>query len=385
MFRARLEVTPAPASAAPAKEMVAPKDLILAKDIRRTIAIFIDDLSLSSESIHFMRPALRKFVDEQIRTGDIVAIYRSSGGLGLFQQFTTDKRALLASVDGVRFRNINGVDSLAVIQNNPAEDDPDPTIAQAAIEQRQIEETMSAMRQDMLTANVLSSAAFIVQGLRELPGRKSMVMFSESLQLQDLPQSLTIAGARASLPGAQGGSRQRAVQSMRSLIDIANRSGVTFYTIDPRGLQVLGLTAMDTPSNMPGRMQGQQLQREMGFALSQGGMAELAEATGGLFFGNNNNLARALESAANDLDGYYLIAFQARLRYLCQIQTGPRKNARVGNQSPQAGLEGSVPPQFRRGHRRGTSPAGQSSHLRNDQPVAIHRYPGQTYAALHRR
>jgi VWFA-related protein len=283
---------------------------IRAKDVRRTIAIYIDDLSMRAESVYYMRDALRKFVNEQIRAGDIVAIYRSSGGLGLFQQFTTDKRAILAGIEGVRYRSINGVDSLASIQSNPLEDDPDPTIAQMAIEQRQREEINNRTRQDMLTANVLSNAAFVVQGLRELPGRKSMVVFSESMQLNDIPQQMTIQGANAQIPGAQGGSRERSVQAMRSLIDIANRSGVTFYTIDPRGLQVLGFTAMDTPSGNTRRMLGQQMQRETDFQMSQGGMAELASATGGLFFRNTNDLGRALEEAANDLDGYYLIAFQ---------------------------------------------------------------------------
>jgi hypothetical protein len=48
----------------------------------------------------------------------------------------------------------------------------------------------------------------------------------------------------------------------------------------------------------------------MDFQASQGGMANLAEATGGLFFSNTNDLARALTEAAEDLDGYYLIAFR---------------------------------------------------------------------------
>lgn len=283
---------------------------IRTKDVRRTITIFIDDLSMEFSSVKYMQEALRKFVEEQIQAGDIIAVYRSSGGLGLFQHFTTDKRAILAGIDQIRYRNLNGVDSLAAIQSNPLEDDPNPTIAQMAIEQRQREEINNRQRQDMLTSNMLANAAFIVQGLRELPGRKSMVLFSESIQLSDAPQSMTIPGANQMLSGAMGGSRQLTQRSMQSLIDMANRSGVTFYTIDPRGLQTLGFTAADVPSGNPRRMQGQQLQRQMDFQASQGGMASLAEATGGLFFSNTNDLARALTEASLDLDGYYLIAFQ---------------------------------------------------------------------------
>jgi len=323
--RPPLETNPTAVANNPGIALLAPKDSIRVKDVRRTIAIYIDDLSMSSESVYYMRGALHKFVEQQILPGDIVAVYRSSGGLGLFQQFTADKRAVLAGIDSIRYRSINGVDSLAALQSNPLEDDPNPSIAQMAIEQRQREEVNNRLRQDMLTANVLSNAAFVVQGLRELPGRKSMVIFSESMQLSDLPQGMTIPGANAMLPGAQGGSRDRTLQSMRSLIDIANRSGVTFYTIDPRGLQVLGITAMDTPSANPRRMQGQQLQRQMDFQMSQGGLAELAAATGGLFFRNTNDLARALQEAANDLDGYYLIAFQPDAETFVKSKQGSAK------------------------------------------------------------
>jgi len=41
----------------------------------------VDDLGLSFESTHFVRSALKKFVDEQMQTGDLVAIIRTGGGM----------------------------------------------------------------------------------------------------------------------------------------------------------------------------------------------------------------------------------------------------------------------------------------------------------------
>ena len=35
------------------------------------------------------------------------------------------------------------------------------------------------------------------------------------------------------------------VDFMRKLVDVANRASVVFYTIDPRGLVVTGITAAD--------------------------------------------------------------------------------------------------------------------------------------------
>src|SRR6266478_2119604 len=59
-----------------------PTSRIRPEDIKRTIAIVVDDLGLSFESTYYVRHALKKFVDEQMQPGDLVAIIRTSGGMG---------------------------------------------------------------------------------------------------------------------------------------------------------------------------------------------------------------------------------------------------------------------------------------------------------------
>lgn len=70
-------------------------DEIKPEQIRRTIALVVDDLTLSFESTYYVKRALKKFVDEQMQNGDLVAIIRTGGGIGALQQFTSDKRVLL--------------------------------------------------------------------------------------------------------------------------------------------------------------------------------------------------------------------------------------------------------------------------------------------------
>src|SRR5205807_1200104 len=48
--------------------------------VRRTIALVVDDLGLSFESIAQVRSSLKKFVDQQIEPGDLVAIMRTGAG-----------------------------------------------------------------------------------------------------------------------------------------------------------------------------------------------------------------------------------------------------------------------------------------------------------------
>lgn len=297
------------------------------QEVRRTIALLIDDLSLSFVSSHYAKNALKTFVEENIQPGDLVALFRTSTGLGVLQQFTTDKRQLLAQIEGTRFRSINSVDSLAPVNNNPLEESSSRTIARMAMEQRLREEINNRQRQDMVAAGMLSSVNFVVRGLRELPGRKSLILFSESVQIFDAPRAMTntnMTPGMSKMPGAMGGTRDRTLSAMRSLIDSANRSGVVLYTIDPRGLAYTGMTAADAPSGNPRRANSQMQERQMDFNLSQDGMAMLAEETGGVFYRNTNDIAAALKAALLDQEGYYLLAFQPDDETFEKTRDGPK-------------------------------------------------------------
>src|SRR6185436_13204007 len=80
-----------------------PPDRLRPEDVRRTIALVVDDLGLSFQSTHFVRRALRQFVDQQMQAGDLVAIIRTSGGIGALQQFTSDRRQLYAAIDHIKW------------------------------------------------------------------------------------------------------------------------------------------------------------------------------------------------------------------------------------------------------------------------------------------
>ncbi len=290
-----------------------PSKQLRVQDVRRTVALLIDDLSLSFESSYFAKTAMRKFVEESIQPGDLIALFCSSTGLGVLQQFTSDKRQILAAIDRTKFRGRNLVDSLAPVTANAGETSSEPSIAEMAMEQRLRDDIVNRERQDMMTAGMLGSANFIVKGLRELPGRKSMVLFSESVALMDVPRAMTNPGMSASMsqmPGAMGGTRDRTLAAVRSLVDVANRSGVVIYAVDPRGLVYTGLTAADQPMSDPRKARGQMMQREMDLNASQDGMAMLAEETGGIFYRNTNDISGALKAAIDDQEGYYLIGFQ---------------------------------------------------------------------------
>jgi|GEM_PF-4346654 len=182
------------------------------------------------------------------------------------------------------------------------EDSGDP-----ALRMRVQEEQANRSRQDITTAGSLSTARFIAQGLAELPGRKSILYFAESLQLYD--QDI--------------GPRERTATALEDLADLANRAAVFFYTIDPRGLVSFGFTAADSPSSNPARAIEQSQERQANVNLSKDGISLLAEETGGIFYHNRNDIGVALKEAALDQDGYYLLAFTPDDDTFQQSKAGP--------------------------------------------------------------
>ena len=86
-------------------EIPLPPIKIKPNQVRRTIAIVVDDLNLSFQSVYYVRRALKKFVNEQMQEGDLVAILRTGGSIGVLQQFTNDKRELQMAIKSLKMES----------------------------------------------------------------------------------------------------------------------------------------------------------------------------------------------------------------------------------------------------------------------------------------
>jgi hypothetical protein len=94
------------------------------------------------------------------RCGDLVAILRTSAGMGAFQQFTTDRALLHAAIDRIRFSFFSRVGT-----SNPVD------------------------LNGLMRVGTLGARRYAVDGLREFPGRKSVVLFSENMPLLGVDSS----------------------------------------------------------------------------------------------------------------------------------------------------------------------------------------------------
>lgn len=208
-------------------------------DPRRTIAIVVDDLGISAESMGHIKHQVRKFVNEQMQPNDLVAIIRTGGELGVLQQFTNDKRVLNRAVDKLRWNFCSRVGLYLFAPEGI------PTW----------ERCRGAF------GNTMRSLHFILDAMGHLSGRKSMVVMSDSLP-------------RESQDEFYFGPDHRYFQyaSTSSLIhkvaEKAIRSSVVIYTVDTQGLAVGGITAADSFSsndirNLEGMRDRQQRMRDL--------------------------------------------------------------------------------------------------------------------------
>ena len=284
--------------------------------VRRTMALVVDDLGLSFESAHFVRRALKKFLDEQMQPDDLVAIIRTGGGIGALQQFTSDKRQLYAAVEKVKWNPLGrgGVGAFAPLGGQPSMPST-PAGSRDDDSRRSGNEDLDQFREDIFAVGTLGAVNYIVRGLRELPGRKSVVLISDGIKIF----------SRSEPTGSE-----RILTALRTLTDLANRASVVIYTMDARGLQTLGLTAADSTSDMTSDQLEQSLSnRRSDFFESQNGLNYLAQQTGGLAIRNNNDLAGGIKRVIEDQKGYYLIGYRPEESTFDQV-SGRRKFHKLG-------------------------------------------------------
>jgi VWFA-related protein len=274
-----------------------PSPSLRPEQVRRTMALVVDDLRASFASIDSMRIALKKFVDEQMQPGDLVAILRTSAGSGLLQQFTADKRRLYAAIEKIKWspNGLAKVNAFDPIRPNVAA----PSDSRQIGGEEKIEEDFKQWREDIFAVGTLGAINYVVRGLRDLPGRKSLVLFSDGLTIF-----------------AKNQNSSRTLEAVRHLTDLANRSSVVIYTIDARGMVAPGGVAEDDLSGLNLQSEAnmhaisQRLDARMqGLFDSRQGLEYLAYNTGGSFLRDANDLSRGVARVLEDQKGYYLLGY----------------------------------------------------------------------------
>ena len=304
---------------------------LTAKDLKRVIAILIDDLSMQIADLPAVRTTLLDFVNNKMRDDDLVAIVRVVGGKSLLQQFTTDRQLLRRAVASITLvphplaasqepdpPKIDGLKMLMKVPANP--EAASPSTESPGFDAPEIFSSNDETIRYNRSLSAIMSANFLIERLRTIPGRKNLVMISEGIPLLETQSSGTTYSNTATV--------------LTQLTDNAFRAGVVISSLDPRGLRAApgvkgfqatpGRSSMDQPvargSNPATGGSGafgigdpgdqSPLGAMLAGASEHMGLGLVAEYTGGVSVHNTNDFDAGLDRILRRSSGYYMLAFR---------------------------------------------------------------------------
>ncbi len=307
---------------------------------RSTYLVLVDLLHSEFADFGQVRRALTKFFAGQA-PGDSQFILATMGrGVQVVKDSTRDPSAVVAAVRGESFAGMLGEGESSTVRNDaaqfnrmvqnycaacdcssyPAVRDQVPACSARKASLQQFLNA-SSERTWALTENFLATLDRLVTTLGTMPGSRTVLFLSDGwneLPGRDLYTILQAYGPKdQSFQLNPRNSRNRFL----ALLHDAVRNNVKFYSLDSRGVytQASLASAGDFDAS-----QGLNQARAGRTSVTPGGedsmlravaeengqiLAQLARATGGLFYHNSNDMERGLRRAFDDGHAYYMLAY----------------------------------------------------------------------------
>jgi VWFA-related protein len=260
----------------------------------RVYVMVVDDLHTRFGRTQRVKAAARQFIERRLGANDLMAIVHTAGATNAGQEFTSNKRLLLAAVDKTQGRKLDSATINKTNEYNRTRDirqqgDPlnDPNDAERGFNAR----------------NTLESLKSVAEWFSSVRGRRKTILFvSEGIDydINDLiPNS-----------GSNHRDASMVIDAMRDAIAAATRSNVSIYGIDPRGLTDLGDETIEIgafPDDTSLGVGQSSLFNEV--RLSQDSLRTLSEETGGFAVVNRNDFSTAFDRIQQDNSSYYVLAY----------------------------------------------------------------------------
>ncbi len=246
-----------------------------------------------------------KFLDEQMTSSDMVSVMTFSNELKTPQEFTGDRDLLNEAIHKIAIGEGSDL--------NVVGDTGDSTSGEDTGSSFVADETEFNIFNTDMKLSALETAA---KTLGALPEKKAVIYFSSGINKT----------------GVENQSQ------LRSTVNAAVRSNVSFYPVDARGLTTIipGGDASHASQRGSGLFSGSaQASQRNSFNDSQETLVTLASDTGGKAFLDNNNLAQGIAQAQKDIGSYYILgyystnaALDGRYRRI-QVKLSPKLQAKV--------------------------------------------------------
>jgi len=245
---------------------------------RRLMVFFFDLSSMPpTDQVRAGKAAL-KFIDQQMKPSDLVALMTFSTKLEVKQDFTDNRDQLREAIKELR---IGEGSDLAGEASTGSEDEADNGAAFQADESE-----FNIFNTDR-KLGALESAAKM---LANLPEKKALIYFSSGV-------------------GKTGMENQSQLQST---MNAAIRANVSFYPVDSQGLQasVPGGDASQAASRGSGIFSGSTQRGQASRRQDQQEtLVSLASGTGGKAFLDDNDLSLGIVQAQEDIRSYYIVGY----------------------------------------------------------------------------
>lgn len=291
------------------------------------VALVFDRLSQEARAV--AHKAALGYVGSAGETPALIGVFAIDLSLVTHQNYTRDSAKLRKAIDGVGTRNhaqgeSQGADARAAGQDAGGGGNPlgvleagGQAAAQAAQQgagagaadaiaaamQQRARETFDALEREHQGLSSINALLALVNGMRAIPGRKSMVVFSEGF-------------------GTAANARER----FRSLIDTANRANVSIYAMDAAGLRTESSStetkeAINAAANqmlrrnpttdVTGTSMTGALERANEMARNDPHvvLGQLTDQTGGILIRNTNDLAGGFKRVDQDMRNYYMLSY----------------------------------------------------------------------------
>jgi len=292
----------APAAAAPAQPGAAPAPPPVASAPKTRIVLFIDNLHLSPFSRNRVLRNVETFVRDSVKDhieGMIVVWNRS---LKIRRKFTNDGRDLSDVLKQIEEESALGQEISSERREIVQAIDDSTTADQAA---GRVRSYCQALDND-LTFTIDAMKTTIDQ-LAGVDGRKILIHVSDGLPQSpgaELWQYISDKYRDATMHSTSLFEFDRTTKYL-SVVQAANASGVSVYTIDASGLSV------DSNVSAENRTTGQRIDVFLERNNLQSMLSLMAEETGGVAILNKNDVLVALKNIEKDYTSYYSIGYRS--------------------------------------------------------------------------
>ncbi len=243
---------------------------------KRLIILFFDLSSLTTEDLIRSLNTADDYVTKKSSPHDLMAVATYSSILQIPQDFTNDREVLLKT--------------LKSLGPTEAGDAPQEDLSDSDSSSDDVYVPDTVQFNVFNTDRRLSSLETLAKMYREYRERKSLIYFSSGL----------------TTTGVENQSQ------IRSTIDTANKSNMTIYTVDSRGLVALPPSGDASKGSPGGRalFSGSAMRSQASnLSSSQETLTTLAHDTGGTAFEDTNDLAPVFDKVVNDNQLYYVLGY----------------------------------------------------------------------------